>query len=424
MKKIILASLFLYSSLSFSNCKPTNEHVIFFDFNDSPEEIEGAKQSAESKCQTFHAFKSEDEAKVALKKIEDSGDKIDSMILSGHHKFGIFWGKNFHFTIGGMSDFLDNYPKAKASLKNLYLWGCYTNNVDKLERWLKSFPNLNYVFGYTHKAPLSNQITGVEYLKLAMEHQNDLEKIDSLEKVKLYLDKLIPGSSANYHYVSAAIYGRNFCNQSNYKDYYYAIDQIEGGTKSSIDRFSDRGQCNDAASQFKKSYMDVVEAYWSGEKEMMSLSAQGSKDPKINPIRMDFYPWANKFAYCFKDSLFNVGKDSQIGLGQTLNLIYFQNIKENFFEYFKKDIEAAKADLKDSDLVSKLSKGKELTRKEIIDLNNSLDKATPKNKSITDLNFKIKKFLVNLDDRCADVNWLEDVTEIKTPPKFCTSPID
>lgn len=413
-----------FSIKSFSECAGKNGNVVFFDFNGSPEEIDGAKKIADQKCQNFYAVKSEDDANKILKKIEDTNGDISSLILSGHHKFGIFWGNNFHMTIGGMSDLFDKYPKLKDRTKNLYLWGCYTNNVDKLERWLKSFPNLNYVFGYSHKAPLSNQFTGVEYLERAMTHQDELEKIDALDKIKNFLDKMLPGTP-NYHYVSAAIYGKARCENPNYKDFYYSIDQIEGGTKSNIEHFSERGQCKDAKKEYSKKYQDMLQDYWSGDKEIMSLESPGSKDPSKNPVRMDFYPWANKFGFCFNDSTFPGEAGSRISIGQVLNLIYYQTIKTNFFNYFKEDIEEAlkKLPQEESDIRDLLSKGQNLTRKEIISLNKLIEKKPNKSEGLEQLNFKIKKYLVDLDDRCADVNWLEDVKSIPKQPKACTTPL-
>ena len=247
MNRFILFFILLLPALGFAECKVRSGNVVFFDFDNSKEEIEGAKQVADEKCQNFYVFKSEKEARATLKNIESSGEEISSMILSGHHKFGIFWGDNFHMTIGGINDLMDEFPKTKDSIKNLYLWGCYTNNLDKLDRWLKGLPKLEYVFGYTQKAPLSKQMTGVDYLKSAMLHQGELEKMDSLEKVKNFLDnKLVPGSSPDFQFVSAAIYGKAKCDNGNYKDFYYYVDHIEGGTKSNIDKYSDRGQCDGA----------------------------------------------------------------------------------------------------------------------------------------------------------------------------------
>jgi len=220
--RVIFLTLILCLSLAVSQgshavCAKNSDNVLFFAFNDAKEEVESARQVAADKCQNFIVVKSEDAANSALKKINDSGESISSMILSGHHKWGMFWGGNFHMTIGSVDDLMSKYPAIKGKVQNMYLWGCYTNNLDKLDRWLKSFPQLKYVFGYNQKSPLSEQLTGVEYLKNAMTMQDELAKQDSLDKVKTFLDtKLIPGNSPNFQFVSAAIYGVSRCQQAHY----------------------------------------------------------------------------------------------------------------------------------------------------------------------------------------------------------------
>lgn len=423
MRTLLVCLFFILPAKVWADCTQKSGNVVFFDFNKSKEEVEGARQSAQGKCQNFYVATSKDEADSILKKIDSQGGEISSLIMSGHHKFGIFWGSNFQMTIGGISDLLDQYPKTKAKVKNLYLWGCYTNNVDKLEKWLKSFPNLNYVFGYNLKSPLSSQGIGVEYLQKALEHQSELEKMKSLEEIKKFLDtQLVPGSS-DLHLVTAAIFGKAQCDQAKFDDFYYSIDYIEGGKKtlSTIDKFTDRGKCKSAASDYKKDYQKTLQSYWQGELEILPLGHPESKTPAKNPIRTVVYPWANKYAYCFSGSVFKT-ETSDVGLGQLLNLVYFNEIKNNFFEYFNKDKEKLLKSLKDSEIQGLLSKGKDLTRKEILELNQKLSKVEPQTDEIKAYNFKLKMFLVNLDDRCADVNWLEDASAIQKPPSFCTNP--
>ncbi len=412
----------LFSVLAQANCRKLVGNVVFFDFNESPEEIVGAKKVAAEKCQNFRSVRSEGEARKVLADIEKSGEDVSSLIMSGHHRFGVFWGKNFKMTIGGISDLIEEFPKTKSSVKNLFLWGCYTNNIDKLERWLKSFPNLDYVYGFSHKSPLSHQVTGVDYLQKAMRMQDELAKNDSLEKVKTFLDKAIPGSP-NFHFVSAAIYGKAKCDPANYKDFYYSIDHIENGTKSSIDHFTDKSQCDGAKKTFEKSYASMLKSYWTGEKEILSLSDPESKIAAKNPIRIDLYPWANKFSFCFNKSTFKTGTGQEIGLGHMLNLVYFQNIKAHFFKYFSSDTDGVKSALgQHPEILAQLNKGSQLTRKEVIELELALSRINPQTQILQAYAFKLKAFLVNLDDRCVDVNWLEDVKDIQKPPSFCTSP--
>lgn len=425
MRLLILFLLFTIPFKVFAECKSKAGNVLFFDFNSSVEEVDGAKETAELKCQNFQVIRSEKAAKAALQKIEKSGQEISSLIMSGHHKAGMFWGKNFSISSQGFSDLLDKYPKSKSSVKNLYLWGCYTNNVDKLDTWLKSFPELNYVFGFTQKSPLSKQITGVDYLKSAMLHQDDLQKIESLDEVKEFLDTtLVPGSSKNFHFVSAAIYGKALCDPAKYNSFYYSVNQIEGGTHSTISGAKDKEACPDAEAAFASKYKKLLSDYWNGNIEVMPLEDPVSKDRIKNPIRMDIYPWANKYAYCFKDNFFDIDGENLVGQGQLLNLVYFNDLKKNFFVYFKEDADRLKGKLsgKNQALVDLLKKGKDLTRKEILALNDGLNQLTPATPEVKAFAFKLKKFLVNLDDRCADIHWLDAPSAIRKPPKFCTEP--
>lgn len=423
MIKIFFLAAMVISLQCWADCQEKSGNMVFFDHDDSVEEVEGAQKIAAQKCQNFYVIKSQAEAETVFKKIDSERGEISSLIISGHHVGGVYFGKNFRGGLTEMTDLMDRFPRLKASTRNLYLWGCYTNNIDKLEKWLKSFPNLNYVFGYSHKAPLSNQLTGVDYLERALLHQEELEKIDSLDNVKTYLDQLIPGSS-NFHFISAAIYGKPRCENKDFKDFYYSIDQIEGGTKSSIDRITDTKKCKEASTDFKTKYQTMLSDYWSGKKDVLPLNAAGSKNAMTNPIRMDFYPWANKYSFCFPNAIFKTTANVEVGIGQTLNLIYFHTIRDNFFEYFKNDITTVRGQLgaNDAQIANLLGKGKELTREEVLELHRLLNKKAKPSSQVKSLNFKLKKFLVDMDDRCADVTWLEDVEGIQPPPKACVEP--
>jgi hypothetical protein len=268
-------------------------------------------------------------------------------------------------------------------------------------------------------------MTGADYLNSSMMYQEEIDKKSSLADVKSFLDtSLVPGSSPNYHYVNAAIYGKDHCPNADVHDYYYWIEQVEGGTKSNITNYTDRSQCDSIVSDYKNTVNQQILDYWQGKREPLSLDTPESKDPSKNPIRTTLYPWANNNSYCFKNSELQLDINTKVTQGQLLNLVYFQTIKSNFFKYFQNDVASVAAQTKDPDIKAALGKGSNLTRSDLIGLAAKMNAADPQSQQMKDLSFKMQNYLVNLDDNCANITWLDDgIEHIDRPPKFCTSPL-
>ena len=91
----------------------------------------------------------------------------ETLIISGHHGGGQFYGSNGKFDL---SDLEDNTKipvtllKSLEKVKFLYLLGCHSATLYLNYRWKKILPSLKLVVGYEGQAPLGNKIQGHAYL--------------------------------------------------------------------------------------------------------------------------------------------------------------------------------------------------------------------------------------------------------------------
>jgi hypothetical protein len=430
--------LTILPSISYAACKKLTGNIVFMDFDNSKEEMKAARQSAESNCQNFTVVNNEVDAKKLFKSFNSKKIPIDDLILSGHSGSMGFSGTNFKLNHDELVSLIDKNPFVKSHLNNLFLWGCYTNNIAKLDVWLKNIPHLDYVFGFKKKSPLDSQLLGAEFLGKALAYKNQLKEKKSLEEIKSFLDETVVPGNSQYHYVFPAIYGHLRCENSKAKEFYYVIDQIEDGTKSEINNFSEfKKECSSKIETYNKEFKDQLTKYWNGYKEMPGINDVDSKNPEVNPIRMTAYPWANDNEHCFSGEGFDIGEGNFLSIGQILNLIFTKTIQKNYFAFFKDDATKLTAILEKlgnhKELIGMLQKEPNLRRREVQNLSHDLSQLA-NNKTVTDqlkkdevkdftnIAYRIKKYLLDMDDRCVDIEWIDEKSDFKKPPSFCLQP--
>ena len=184
---------------------PGAETVVFVDLNSKPnvpnKEINCARKAACEGKQDIIVFPGSDlsvtpaniaaKYKEFIKKLDQQNVNMSKMILSGHDGGSNYGGERGALSFNQIDDaFMDGEePLAiKSKVKSLYGWGCYTATINEVDKkWLKSFPNLDYMLGYDLKAPLSDKTAGYEFLYEAMAAES---KINSAKTVKDFSNSL------------------------------------------------------------------------------------------------------------------------------------------------------------------------------------------------------------------------------------------
>lgn len=421
-----------------AECPSRTGHVIFFDFNNAPNEVAAAKRSADKYCRNFHLVKSLEKAKSTLAELNQSNEEITQLILSGHSVASGFQGVNFKLNREQLIEFFSRYPNAKKNLRYVNLWGCYTENFDKMSNWFKTFgPNLQGVYGFVLRSPLDEQIIGATFLSRVMENQEKVRGLQSFAEVKKMLDEVVVPQNQGLFFVDAGVWGR--CSENGQdKQFFYLVDRVvdtqgREATVSKIYDFSEmQNQCKDIVPEYQALYKKDLAAYWYGNKPILPLSDPTTKDPNKYPLRRKIYSWANISAYCFPQG-FQVSKGEFLDLGQVANLVFFKEVTKNFFNYFSQDIAEAKDILiRNGISTERLDRAEKLSRKEVLSLNASLKQniesrlggqATALDLGkIKILKHRINKFLVEMSDSCVDLAWHELDLPLESTPRSCLRP--
>lgn len=120
-----------------------------------------------------------------------SGKKISSVIISGHDGNGHFMGHIGNLSSSDFKKIFEQFPDLGENIRSIYLWGCYSATSQTIVRnWKFSLPNLQSVIGYDKTAPLGTRIESSEYLKNALVNEQKLSKIADDRKLQEEFKKL------------------------------------------------------------------------------------------------------------------------------------------------------------------------------------------------------------------------------------------
>jgi hypothetical protein len=421
-------------------CQGLSGTKVFMAFNPAPEEVEQAREAAADACENFTVVSSQKQADQTFAKLNKSGEKITSLILSGHAVEGKFYGDNpMSMSQDQFIAFLNKYPTARDNIETPYFWGCYSTDVEKLEKWLSASKNFNRVYGFRQLAPLSSQMVGAEYLRRALTQDDALKKATSLDEVKKILDK-DAGDGNGFYTVTAAVWGK--CEKCGGEEYYYYVSPDDASDPQSpldshlVDYSEYKKQCGSTMADYLKDTYPLMRKYWEGKLPIPDPDSKVSTDPKQFPLRRGIYPQLNINEHCFTQG-FLVDPKVWINIGQTVNLIFLPNIEGNFFQYFASDVSAAVAALKHTGLSTvrnALKKGDKMTRADIYQADKALMKmikkgtyGSAKKSEIETLKKFTRTFdqiLYEMRDQCVPLEW-QDKDKASIPvdiPSTCTTP--
>ena len=90
--------------------------------------------------------------KAELDSLNQTGLKVDSVVISGHSNGLDFDGKNGYLERGILLKALGDTQQTQ-NLKSLYLWGCNTGKAANINFWNKAFPAVDLLVGMKGSGP-------------------------------------------------------------------------------------------------------------------------------------------------------------------------------------------------------------------------------------------------------------------------------
>lgn len=429
MRKLTLAlSLLALPGLALAEeaCeqKKKSEYSFFLDMNDSPNELAAARERSEQECLNFVHITSKGQLEQKLGEVYKKKGKVPIIVVSGHSVNSRFSGTRFSFGFSDIEKMKKKYPAFGTDLETVLLWGCFTGNKKKLDRWHDTFPNATGIIGYTGRSPLDEQNVGADFLYSLWNQRHLIHEGKNDAEVKQILDDVIPhmGGGSNRTFMVTA--GMSFftCDDANPNRYYYFVDNIDT-TKSSLFPEDKIEKSCDQAKDELPAQLEDLERYWTGRQEPYASHDPAYKSRELNTLRYNLYPWFNQFEHCFEEGA-RLKDGSAVGLNEMVNLIFYSNIKGNFAGQFGAKMKAAQGMLKKAKIKAPgLGDVVNASRADIMETDRIL-RAEETRKSIAKKDLKAfdefawayHNVVANMDGRCADITWID------LHPKTATKP--
>jgi hypothetical protein len=165
--------------------------VIFFDFNDSPQEIAAARAGARARGERFILVPATtgqqlDDASItkALTDFNAAHPRASvSVVISGHDGNGHFSGERGGSSAAELGKLFKD-AGVDSRVDSLFLAGCYTTTLGAVEfDWRGKFANATLVGGYEGIAPGNDKLAGHQYMQAFIANSRRLMNMTSRAQI-------------------------------------------------------------------------------------------------------------------------------------------------------------------------------------------------------------------------------------------------
>lgn len=428
---ILLLALIPGLALADETCekKKKTQFSFFLDMNNSPNELAAARERSAEECLGFVHITNKKELDQKLGEVYRKKDgRVPIVVVSGHSVNSHFSGTRFSFGFSDIEKMKKKYPSFGTDLETVLLWGCFTGNKKKLDRWQETFPNATSIIGYTGRSPLDEQRVGADFLYSLWNQRHLIHQGRNDAEVKQILDDVIPHMGGGRHRTFMVTAGASFytCDDANPQRYYYFVDNIDTEKSSLFPEDKIEKSCDQAKDELPGQLADL-ERYWSGSQEPYASHHPGYKSRELNTLRYNLYPWFNQFEHCFEEGA-RLKDGTAVGLNEMVNLIFYSNIKGNFVGKYKAKIKSVRAILKKAkvgvpglhDIVG-ASRADIMKADRILRSEETRKAVGKKNqKALVEFASIFHNVVANMDGRCADITWIDLHPKTATEPgKAC-----
>jgi hypothetical protein len=182
------------------------DNVLFIDLNNSAEEIKACSsgvKTANAEESVFvinketvgllpgSGFVPNAENKIHVKEIdamirdlEDQGQRIDSIVISGHDGNGQYFGTQGDLTAAQLKWIFDRHPMLKRHTTMMMQWGCYTGNANACENiWGRNVSeNIRTTVGFTVQSPDNTKPGNFRLLEDVCKKRKDIQAAQSSQQ--------------------------------------------------------------------------------------------------------------------------------------------------------------------------------------------------------------------------------------------------
>lgn len=329
--RCLFLSLLVFSQLSFAD-------ILFIDLNDAPQEIKAAREAASARGENLIVIPSEASRKqisreqitAEFRKFQSSGQKFNSIVLSGHDGNGGFSGsrgdQSFSIDVEDLQSEFKKTPAVFQDVRSVLLWGCRTTNIGSLDVYWKDsgLPNVKVFAGFDDSGPSKYRQANADYLKDFLRLDQQIAEAPTKSKVEELVNQI-----RGFRVTNSSICSKQFM-----------VTQVQGKAKAmNIQEL--RKECDTKSNEVASGRKAFQCYYEARDRGCQNPPQSGQSHNEL----VDFYNVIRAKSVCraYWDDLVANGDESAVipELLQLEKLIHFDEIKTNLTKLHADDLRAA-----------------------------------------------------------------------------------
>lgn len=315
-----------------------------YEANAAYDELAEAETELSNYCKTKGYEHTTEKLNDVIKKYNVDNGGFSSMIVSSHHADSYF-GITGDIGHREFEKIINDSPKAFATMRSVYLWGCYTATKKALLAWKENVPSAYVIAGWEGSGPKQDKVINHDFLTKMLMSEKELSEKTTLAKA-ISLFKSVPNiksSTAAYCIGNA-----------------YVTNQISEILSKNLTCYSDE-------LEKLKSAQDLVIKYIKADEKGYE---DVPRDTQISDLR-SAYKLGRKLEHCQETTILKASE-----LDSLLKLIFDRQVRKNFALVYKSDLDSLFETLKrvnaPAEAFIPAMANPDLTRQSILKANQSL----------------------------------------------------
>ncbi len=270
-----------------------------------------------------------DALNAALLEIKTKGQILSSMVISGHHAGGQFYGESYVGTLDSEEvwTILNAYPEVTGQLTILALWGCDSVTPFDSKVYKLNLPSLKVIAGFYDTAPAGQRAASYGYLESVLVKESEIQALGDVGLMRRGLgviDHLFETFSALY------------IQTTENKELFFNMEETD---ESSLENVKVEARYRNFEEALGCEYFDSIVA---DRMRIVSAYSKGERDTPTDKRTSDLralYDFARQNPDCLEKSKFSLYTGDYLGF-----LLFFDGVKINFARVFKDLIRKAAAE--------------------------------------------------------------------------------
>lgn len=252
-----------------------------------------------------------------LARIKEAGGKVVNFTISGHDGGGIFSGYKGEISRDELGELFAKYADVNG-VQSVLLLGCYTGTAHEVMGWQGVFPQTKIIAGYDGIAPASDKPAGHQYLDSLLRNEESLIAPTTPEDIR----RAMTSNISSLGILNAGLFLNPLCEEEGATGFHYG-SQTENPRRLTPLSLS---ECQSKAPELRAIVVELNE-YLNGDKPVPS-------DTRTGALRA-LYNRARSIEHCAAEA--EVAMDTNV----IFNLLFNEDVKKNFAEFYKDDLAEA-----------------------------------------------------------------------------------